>query len=175
MYIKMQKAELCFYQSSHQSSYYQEEITINILISVYLQIYMSSVFTMIVLYTLHNSMHTTLYCLCFNFNVLLQLFFHITKIIFSFCLSLYHCVCVCMLICFSCVRLFVILWTVAHQAPLSMGFSRQEYESGLPLPPPGIFLTQGLNPHLLHLLHGEVRLHLLSHLGSPLYHYQVLR
>ena len=137
MYIKMQKAELCFYQSSHQSSYYQEEITINILISVYLQIYMSSVFTMIVLYTLHNSIHTTLYCLCFNFNVLLQLFFHITKIIFSFCLSLYHCVCVCMLICFSCVRLFVILWTVAHQAPLSMGFSRQEYWSGLPLPPPG--------------------------------------
>ena len=30
------------------------------------------------------------------------------------------------------------LWTVAHQAPLSMGFSRQEYWSGLPCPPPGI-------------------------------------
>ena len=29
------------------------------------------------------------------------------------------------------------LWTVAHQAPLSMGFSRQEYWSGLPCPPPG--------------------------------------
>ena len=28
-------------------------------------------------------------------------------------------------------------WTVAHQAPLSMGFSRQEYWSGLPFPPPG--------------------------------------
>ena len=35
------------------------------------------------------------------------------------------------------VRLFVTLWTVAHQAPLSMGFSRQEYFSGLPCPPPG--------------------------------------
>ena len=34
--------------------------------------------------------------------------------------------------CFSCVRMFVTLWTVAHQAPLSMGFSRQEYWSGFP-------------------------------------------
>ena len=37
---------------------------------------------------------------------------------------------------FSCVRLFVTLWTVTHQAPLSMGFSRQEYWSGLPCSPP---------------------------------------
>ena len=29
------------------------------------------------------------------------------------------------------------LWTVAHQAPLSMGFSRQEYQNGLPFPSPG--------------------------------------
>ena len=35
---------------------------------------------------------------------------------------------------FSRVRLFVTLWTVAHQAPLSMGFSREEYWSGLPCP-----------------------------------------
>ena len=34
-------------------------------------------------------------------------------------------------------QLFVTLWTVVCQAPLSMGFSRQEYWSGLPLPPPG--------------------------------------
>ena len=38
---------------------------------------------------------------------------------------------------FSHVRLFATLWTVAHQAPPSVGFSRQEYESGLPCPPPG--------------------------------------
>ena len=37
------------------------------------------------------------------------------------------------------------LWTGAHQAPLSMGFSRQEYWSGLPFPSLGIFPTQGLN------------------------------
>ena len=35
------------------------------------------------------------------------------------------------------VRLFVIPWTVAYQAPLSMGFSRQEYWSGVPFPFPG--------------------------------------
>ena len=35
------------------------------------------------------------------------------------------------------VRLFATLWMVAHQAPLSMGFSRQEYWSGLPFPSPG--------------------------------------
>ena len=37
----------------------------------------------------------------------------------------------------SCVRLFVTPWTVAHQAPPSMGFSRQEHWSGVPLPSPG--------------------------------------
>ena len=44
--------------------------------------------------------------------------------------------CICMLICFSCIQLCVTLWAVAHQAPLSMGFSRQEYWTGLPFPPP---------------------------------------
>ena len=43
----------------------------------------------------------------------------------------------CVLSRFSCVRLFMTLWAVALQAPLSMGFSRQEYWSGLPCPPPG--------------------------------------
>jgi len=38
----------------------------------------------------------------------------------------------------SCVLLFVTSWTVAYQAPLSMGFPRQEYWSGLPYPDPGI-------------------------------------
>ena len=37
---------------------------------------------------------------------------------------------------FSHVRLFATLWTLAHQAPLSMGFSRQEYWSGFQCPPP---------------------------------------
>ena len=37
----------------------------------------------------------------------------------------------------SCVQLFATPWTVAYQAPQSMGFSRQEYWSGLPFPSPG--------------------------------------
>ena len=44
---------------------------------------------------------------------------------------------------------FVTPWTVAHRAPLSMAFPRQEYWSGLPFPTPGIFPTQGWNPCLL--------------------------
>ena len=44
----------------------------------------------------------------------------------------------------SFVWLFVIPWTVAHQPPLSMGFSRQEYWSGLPFPPPGDLLVPGI-------------------------------
>ena len=45
---------------------------------------------------------------------------------------------------FSRVRLFVTPWTVARQAPLSMGFSRQEYWSGLPCPPPGDLPSPGM-------------------------------
>ena len=48
------------------------------------------------------------------------------------------------------VWLFVTPQIVAHHAPLPMEFSRQEYWSGLPFPPPGISLTQGSNPSLLH-------------------------
>ena len=47
---------------------------------------------------------------------------------------------------FSHVQLFAILWTVAHQAPLSMGFSRQEYWSGLSYPPPGDLPNPGIKP-----------------------------
>ena len=57
--------------------------------------------------------------------------------------------------CFSRVQLFVTLWIVACQAPLSMGFSRQQYWSRLPCPPPWIFQTQELNPCLLCLLHWQ--------------------
>ena len=44
------------------------------------------------------------------------------------------------------VRLFVTPWTVAHQAPLSMGFSRGEYWSGLPFPSPGDLPDPGIEP-----------------------------
>ena len=45
---------------------------------------------------------------------------------------------------FSRVRFFETLWTVARQAPLSMGFSRQEYWSGLPCPPAGNLPNPGI-------------------------------
>ena len=44
------------------------------------------------------------------------------------------------------VRLFASPWTVAHQAPLSMGFSRQEYWSGLPFTSPGDLPNTGIEP-----------------------------
>ena len=47
---------------------------------------------------------------------------------------------------FSHVQLFATPRTVAHQAPLSMGFSRHEYWSGLPSPPPGDFPDPGIKP-----------------------------
>ena len=46
----------------------------------------------------------------------------------------------------SCVQLFTTPWTVADQAPPSMGFSRQEYWTGLSCPPPGDLPNQGIKP-----------------------------
>ena len=51
-----------------------------------------------------------------------------------------------MLSCFGHVWLFATLWTVALQAPLSMGFSRQEYWTGLPCPPSGDLPNPGIEP-----------------------------
>ena len=47
---------------------------------------------------------------------------------------------------FVSISLWHYIWTVAHQAPLSMGFSRQEYWSGLPRPPPGDLPNPGIEP-----------------------------
>ena len=59
--------------------------------------------------------------------------------------SLLYMLCVCALS-LSIVWLFMTLWTVAHQASLSMGFSRQEYWSGFPCPPPGDLSDLGIEP-----------------------------
>ena len=50
---------------------------------------------------------------------------------------------------FSLARLFIALLTIARQAPLSMGFSRQEYWTGLPCPSPGDLLDPGVKPKSL--------------------------
>ena len=51
-----------------------------------------------------------------------------------------------MLNCFSHVRFFSTLWSIAHQTPLSVGFSRQEYWSGLPFPSLGDLPNPGIEP-----------------------------
>ena len=63
------------------------------------------------------------------------------------------------------IRLFGTAWTVAHQAPLSMGFSRQDYCSGLPFPSPGDLPDPGIEPTSPTL---QVDSLPLSHQGSPL-------
>ena len=75
--------------------------------------------------------------------------------------------CACMLSHFSLFWLFVTLWIVACQAPLSIGISRQEYWSGLLWPTLGNLPKQKLNPHLF-----TTPSLPLSHQGSPLRPYQ---
>ena len=75
----------------------------------------------------------------------------------------------------SSVQLFVTPWTIAPEASLSMGFSQQEYYSGLPFPPPGDLSNPGSNLHLLWLLHYSQADSLsLSHLGSPEFTYKAI-
>ena len=85
------------------------------------------------------------------------------KLITSSGVALYMCLCLVALVISDS---FETPWTVAHQAPLSMGFCRQEYWSGLSFPP-SKGSSQGLNPCLLCLLHWQVNSFILCHLGSP--------
>ena len=62
------------------------------------------------------------------------------------------------------VQLFSTPWTVAHEAPLSMGFPRQEYWSGLPFPSPGDFSRSGIEPEAPALAVNPLPL---SHWGNP--------
>ena len=78
----------------------------------------------------------------------------------------YVCVCVCVCV-LSCVQLFATPWTIAvHQSPLSMGFSRQEYWSGLPFSSLGDLPDPGIEPTSLASLALQVDSLPLSYLGS---------
>ena len=64
------------------------------------------------------------------------------------------------------VLLFVTPWTIAHQVPLTMEFSQQEYWSGLPFPSQGHLPDPGIEP----VLHWQAGSSSLTHQGSPLIH-----
>ena len=70
----------------------------------------------------------------------------------------------------SVVSNFTTLWTVTHQAPLSMGFSRQEYWSGLSCPPPGDLPSAAIKATSSASFALEEDSLLLSHWGSPYPH-----
>ena len=82
----------------------------------------------------------------------------------------YVCVCVCYIS--SVVSNSATPWTLTHQAPLSMALSTQEYWSGRPCPPPGIFLTQGSNPLVLSLLYWQAGSLPLAPPGKPYNNYK---
>ena len=67
----------------------------------------------------------------------------------------------------SCVLLFATPWTTAHQAPLPMGFPRQEYWSGLPFPPPGDLPNLGMEPSSPEPAALQAASLLHSHQGTP--------
>ena len=99
--------------------------------------------------------------MCYGY-FLLCIFFLPKRCVLTFKnnIVIYMCVCVCVCVCIhiyiyivkvklkllSHVRLFATPWTVAYQAPPSVGFSRQEYWSGLPFPSPGDLPNPGIEP-----------------------------
>jgi len=94
-------------------------------------------------------------------------------VLFQACFQVYICCSMCQHFHYSLwlnntwVQLFVTLWTIALQTPLSMGLSRQEYWSGCHFLLQGIFLTQESNQPLYVSFIGRQILSILSHLGNP--------
>ena len=78
-------------------------------------------------------------------SLVLNIHFFLNSLLTDLALS-FNALCARMLSCFSHVQLFVILWTVASQAPLTMWFSRQEYWSGSPCPFLGDLPNPGIEP-----------------------------
>ena len=90
----------------------------------------------------------------FSYSAILLLKLHPKRASYA-CVYVFVFIRTCVLSCFSCVRLCVTLWTVAHQAPLSMGFSRQDTGMGCCALLQAIFPTQVSNQCLLRLLHWQ--------------------
>ena len=104
---------------------------------------------------------------CLRFSLLFKLF--LKWVFVCICMYVWHILYVYVLSRFSRVQLLPTLCTIARQAPLSMGFSRQEYWSGLPCPPPGDLPYPGIEPmSLACLLHWQVGSVPLCLLGIPI-------
>ena len=95
-------------------------------------------------------MYMYVYMCVYVLYVYVYMYMHVYMCI---CVYMYICICMCICIYICCATkslqlcpFFAALWTVAHQAPLSMEFSRQEYWSGLPYPSPGDLLNPGIEP-----------------------------
>ena len=85
-----------------------------------------------------------------NTLILFSFSFPWSSLLLNLCVEFFSLLIVlCILSRLSHVWLFVTLWTVAHQAALSIGFSRQEYWSGLPCTPPGDLPDPGIKPQSL--------------------------
>ena len=69
---------------------------------------------------------------------------HVLSIIWGLLLKIQKIIDIIFLGLLSCVQLFLAPWTIACQAPLSLGFSQQEYQSGLTCPPPGDLCDPGI-------------------------------
>ena len=95
--------------------------------------------------------HSLVYRLCYRKTIpLITVGYYKVIILLLEMLLLMHELLLVIVQLLSHVRLFATPWTVAHQASLSMEFSRQEYWSELPFPSRGDLPTQGLNLSLLH-------------------------
>ena len=82
---------------------------------------------------------------------------------------IFFCQCKVKVLVAQCVRLFVTLWTVAHRAPLSVEFSRQECWSRLPCPSPGDLPNPGTEPVSPAAPALQADSLLLSHRGTPFF------
>ena len=116
---------------------------IYVYVYVYIYIY-TYIHTHLLIYKLHIGLQYILYIICIiKYRLTSNIMIRENRceqglLCFPFCLLGCNSAstCACVLSCFSHAWLFMTPWTVALQVPLNMGFSRQEYWSGLPCPPP---------------------------------------
>ena len=120
---------------------YQYEFTFSliwILLQKYLQIYVY-MYVCVYIYCIYST------CTIYIVYILVYIHTHTHTYTHMYKYTFFQCV-------LSRVQFFVTLWTIAHQAPLSLGFSRQRYWSGLPFPTPDIYTSVYLLISLLYQL-----------------------